>query len=273
MKVTWNVTHKRRRYKKADILVLSVAKSGRTWLRVLVSKYLSLHYGVDFSIAERYQPVPEMPRIMYSHGRWSHIVESTWSQQLFGKNIVPKQILFEKTVIMLVRDPRDLVVSLFFEKTKRAENRVHMPIAQFIKDPIYGIDCIVNSLNHWHRQFESHPHCLWRSYEALKADTGRQLAETLRFMGIPDVKNDLVRQAVEYADFKNMKKMEAKDTFNTPILRPGDTSDPNSYKVREGKVGGYARHFDSKDLRYLEDRMTFLDSFFGYKTTSAIGGE
>lgn len=264
MRVTWNLTDKLRKYKKADVLVLSVAKSGRTWLRVLLSKYVSLHFKVDLSIADLYQPVPEMPRLMYGHERWSHIVESTFSQRLFGRYIVPDKVIQTKKVVMFYRDPRDVVVSLFFEKTKRADKRVAMTLPEFVRHPVFGIDCVINAMNDWHYRFENHPACLWKNYEELKANPEQVLTEILSFIGIQPVNQEYVTESVDYAKFENMKKMEAKDSFNTPILRPGDKKDPDSFKVREGKVGGYAKHFEAPDLEYLSSRMSYLHSFFGY---------
>lgn len=268
MRVTWNLTDKRRKYNQADVLVLSVAKSGRTWLRVLLAKYLSLHFGVEMSIEDRYGPAAGMPKIMYGHERWSHLVESTVSRRLFGRYIVPEAMARRKRIVMFYRDPRDVVVSLYFEKTKRADRKVSMTLPDFIRDPVFGIDCIINVMNDWHRRFDGWPNCLWKNYEGLKADTGQVLHDILDFIGVTDIRNDYLEEAIDYAKFENMKKLEARDSFNTPILRPGNSSDPDSFKVREGKVGGFVKHFDREDLDYLNQRMSYLDSFFDYPPTA-----
>lgn len=264
MTTTWNLTEKLRKFKQADILVLSVAKSGRTWLRVLLSKYFSLHFDVEMSIGDLYQPVPEMPQLYYSHERWSHIVESSFSQRLFGRYIVPEKVIQQKKIVMLYRDPRDVVVSLFFEKSKRADKKISMDISEFIRDQKYGIGTIIWAMNYWHERFQKHPQCIWNSYEGMKADTYPILKEIIDFMGITP-KEDCLQGAIEYSKFENMKKLEASNSFNTKILQPGDAKDPSSYKVREGKVGGYTKHFNETDLAYLDEQMSKLDAFFGYK--------
>ena len=44
------------RYRQASALVLSVPKSGRTWFRVMLSKYLSLHFGEELDIGATPNP-------------------------------------------------------------------------------------------------------------------------------------------------------------------------------------------------------------------------
>ena len=75
-------------------------------------------------------------------------------------------------------------------------------------------------------------------------------------------------KAIEFTEFENMKKMEAEDRFKTNILRPGDPSDPDSFKVRRGKIGGYVHYFREGELPLLERSIADLDPFFGYDNPS-----
>jgi len=61
-----------------------------------------------------------------------------------------------------------------------------------------------------------------------------------------------------------MKKMEAAGAFDSKILQPGDVRDPESFKVRRGKVGGYREYLLSDDQAYAADALTKLDPRFGY---------
>jgi uncharacterized FAD-dependent dehydrogenase len=49
-RVPWNVSKKRNRYRDADALVISLGKSGRTWLRMVLHKTLSLHFQIPFDV-------------------------------------------------------------------------------------------------------------------------------------------------------------------------------------------------------------------------------
>jgi hypothetical protein len=61
-----------------------------------------------------------------------------------------------------------------------------------------------------------------------------------------------------------MKKLERSDFFKTSILRPSDKDDPESYKVRRGKIGGYKDYLNKKDLEYVQKQMQELSDYYGY---------
>jgi hypothetical protein len=92
-----------------------------------------------------------------------------------------------------------------------------------------------------------------------------ELSRIVDFIGIRDVSGAMIQEAVDFSRFENMKKMEARGEFQKKSLRPGDPEDADSFKVREGKVGGYMRHFSEQDLEYIRQAMESLDKFYGYK--------
>jgi hypothetical protein len=75
-----------------------------------------------------------------------------------------------------------------------------------------------------------------------------------------------VQQAVEFAAYDNMKKME-EDTFfkgSGARVKPGDKDNPQSFKVRKAKVGGYRDYFSDEQCQQLEEMVAQLDPLFGY---------
>jgi hypothetical protein len=270
MEIHWNLMQRRKRFEKSDILILSVAKSGRTWLRVLVNKYLSLAYDIPFDLNDLSKSDDRIPSIHFTHELWEHYSKATSLQRLLGKYIVPANILRSKKVLVLYRDPRDVLVSLFFQKTKRSKHKTGKDMAGFISDKRHGIDLIVRVMNHWRTRLETHPDVFWISYEALKQDCTKTLMEIVRFMNLSIIREDMTQGAVDFAKFENMKKMEAKGVLDNRIMRPGDPSDPDSFKVRKGKVGDYVNHFSSKDLILLDRAVVDLDPFFGYQPVKGI---
>jgi alcohol sulfotransferase len=64
-----------------------------------------------------------------------------------------------------------------------------------------------------------------------------------------------------------MKKLEEKRLFkgSGQRVRPGDKRNPNSFKVRRAKVGGYRDYFEDDKVAIL-DRLVEqeLDPVFGY---------
>jgi hypothetical protein len=57
---------------------------------------------------------------------------------------------------------------------------------------------------------------------------------------------------------------EQQDAFESKILRAGDVRDPESFKVRRGKVGGYEEYLSPKDQEYAKRALRRLDDRFGY---------
>lgn len=262
----WVLTEKRRILKNADAVVISVPKCGRTWLRVMVNKYFSARFGIPFELEDMGGLDPRVPSIIYTHERWEHTTDVTWSRYLSRRYLIPDRVLWKKKIILLYRDPRDVEVSLYYQVTRRNDRRpgTTMDMGDFIRDPRYGIDKVVRMLNMWRRRFRGHPSCLGLSYEDMRADPLGALLRVLEFVGVEDISQDAARQAVEFARFENMRRMEAEREFKGKILMPADPSDPDSFKVRKGKVGGYVNHFGQEELRYARRALMELDGFFGY---------
>ncbi len=264
MRITWNLTALKNKHSRADVIVLSIGKSGRTWLRVLLNKFLSLHFHLPFGLEDLSNRDSAVPVIEYSHELWKHFSEATISQRLRGKYLIPLEVLRSKKVVLLFRDPRDVVVSMYFQKTRRSHNRISCTISEFVRQRRWGIRNMVRVMNEWRERLKDHPQCLWVSYESMKADTTGEIARILDFIGIAGVNPCHISEAVDFSRFENMKKMEAGGEFQKKSLRPGDLSDADSFKVREGKVGGFKRHFSEADLAYIDQAMQQLNPFYGY---------
>jgi len=268
MNIRWNLTSRRKLIKKSDIYIFSVAKSGRTWLRVLINKYLSLAYDIPFGLGDLNKYNKTILSILFTHELWVHYSIATPRQKLLGKFIVPNKFLRSKKIVVLYRDPRDVLVSLFFQKSKRSKTKTRKSITDFISDKRHGIDLIVDVMNQWRERLENHSNCFWVSYEDLRHDTFTSFKEILNFLNFTVINEEFIQEAIAFAKFKNMKKMEAGGAFGSKIMRPGDQSDPDSFKVRKGIVGGYVKHFSDEDLRRLDQAVSRLHPFFGYNHQS-----
>ena len=63
-----------------------------------------------------------------------------------------------------------------------------------------------------------------------------------------------------------MKAMEKTNSFGTSRLKPADPRDPESYKVRKGKVGGFVDYLDPKEIKYCDEAIAnHLSPIYGYK--------
>ncbi|MDQ3199728.1 MAG: hypothetical protein M3Q46_11205, partial [Verrucomicrobiota bacterium] len=71
-------------------------------------------------------------------------------------------------------------------------------------------------------------------------------------------------QALEFSEFGQMQKLESAGAFDSKILRAGDARDPESFKVRRGKIGGFQDYLSPEDQERAAAAMRRLDSRFGY---------
>ena len=260
--VPWNLSRKRNRYRDADALVISLGKSGRTWLRMLLHKALSLHFQIPFDVDRLERGTPDLPVLGYTHELAAHFRDDTWRQRLVGKSILPRTLTDGKRLIILHRDPRDIVVSSWFHKTRRSM-KTNCSLEEFIRHPRWGITGIVWIMNRWRTRFDTHPRTFWLSYEDMHADVEDHLRLVLEFLDLT-VDSRVTSEAVEFADFDRMKTREAQGDYASDKMRPGDPDDPDSFKVRRGKVEGYLDYFDEKSLAFLDKEVARLDTFYGY---------
>ena len=75
-----------------------------------------------------------------------------------------------------------------------------------------------------------------------------------------------VQEAVDFAAYDNMKKMEQDKFFkgSGARVKPGDKDNPQSFKVRKAKVGGYRDYFSDEQCAQLDQMVAQLDPLFGY---------
>jgi hypothetical protein len=85
----------------------------------------------------------------------------------------------------------------------------------------------------------------------------------LRFLGDGEPDAEAFGHALEFSRFGNMKKLEAAGAFASKILQATNVSDPESFKVRRGKVGGFTDYLLGDDLEYACEAMKKLDPRFG----------
>jgi len=102
-------------------------------------------------------------------------------------------------------------------------------------------------------------------YEDIISDPISELDRVITFLELPGVKERTLTEAVEFASFKNMRKMEIEGIFQNGILNPADKADTDSYKTRKGRIGGYLDYLDQEEIDYLNKRIgEDLSPFFGY---------
>lgn len=263
-----NSAASRRADREAEAFLISYPKCGRTWLRMLLSRALENHYGapdIDYLGGDFLGGnVAGAPRIRVSHDDDPHWKTPRGLDRR-------KRRYRDKKVVLLVRDPRDVVVSMYFERSRR-ERAYSGTLSQFLHERRGSLDTILAYYNVWAGARHIPSDLLVVRYEDLRRDTERELRRLLDFLGVADVSDETVREAVHFASFENMRKMESTGSVGSGRLRPRDPNDPESFKTRRGKVGGFVDYLTPEEIEQVERRIrSGLDASFGYAQPRAAG--
>ena len=81
---------------------------------------------------------------------------------------------------------------------------------------------------------------------------GEVLVRAIKFLGCDEVDEYIIRKAVEFASFNNMRKMKKDGFFKSGAMRPANINDDESYKFRRGIVGGYEYYLSEWDVKYID---------------------
>src|SRR6267154_2917992 len=265
-----NFSSRARELSGGKAIILSVPKSGRTWLRAFLCVYFCKRFGLEFTLRpERYEE-PGIPRLVFSHDLFEHRTKGNRWDRLRGKYLVPRRELRKAKIILLVRDPRDCFVSLYLQMTRRDPSAdavlKQKSVSELLRDKRFGIRGIVRAMNDWLDEFSGRKDFTIVRYEAVRASPAEHFRDLLAVVGETTPDMSIFQEALEFSRFENMQKLEAAGVFDSKILHPGDVRDPESFKVRRGKVGGYREYLSDEDLRYAADALMKLDRRFGYNS-------
>jgi len=262
---------------QSDIVIVSFGKSGRTWLRVMLSRLYQVKHGLpqrylmgfdNFNYMNR-----AIPKVFYTHD--NYIKDYTG-------NVDSKADFYDRKVVLLARDPRDVAVSQFFQwqyrmkPNKKILNRYpgegkDVSMFDFVMDQDAGLPKVIDFMNLWASEQSRLKGFFLLRYEDLRSQPEATLEKLLEFMGTPGTPEE-IREAVEFSSYDNMKKMEQKKTFwlSGGRMVPKDRNNPNTYKVRRAKVGGYRDYFDNDQVAQIEALVNdTLSPVFGYGTATA----
>jgi hypothetical protein len=239
----------------------------------MLSRFYQLKHGLPMrhllEFDNLHKKDPAIPRVLFSHNNYMRDYLEDWDTLTHFRG---------KKVVMLVRDPRDVAVSQFFQWKYRM--RPHKMLLnqypakdeavtrfEFVTNPACGVPRIIDFFNGWARALPDLKDILIIRYEDMRVDPAAVMQQVLDFVDTPGSREQ-IEQAVEFASYDNMKKLEEKRVFwaSGARVKAGDRKNPNSYKVRRGKVGGYRDYFDDEQVAIIDKLVAEeLDSMFGYQ--------
>jgi hypothetical protein len=242
----YNVYRRARRYWQPrtvfkDVHVYSYPKSGRTWLRIMLEKINDTGLSIAYVHGDA---VPKKLR---------HYKSMTFDLDKFK----------DRKIIFLIRDPRDTVVSAYYDAQYR--DRIYNgSISDFIRHNRFGIKKVLAFHELCFQNFDSLKHYMLVKYEDLQADTRNELVRVIDFLG-GQVSEEQLEETILFARFDNMKKMEVEGQFQDEHayrLSLVSNDEPNSSKVRKGKIGGYLQELSQEDIEYCNHIMSTMKNPF-----------
>jgi hypothetical protein len=253
-----------------DAIIVSVPKSGRTWLRAFLCAYFCKRFGLEFTLRPNRYDERRIPRLIFSHDLFEHRTKGDRWDRVRGKYLIPRSELDRAKIVLLARDPRDCFVSLYLQLTRRDPNAPlkmrRKTASETLRDSKFGVHAIINTMNEWVNEFSERDNFTLVRYEALRAAPAEHFHDLLAILGEAEPDSTIFQDALEFSRFENMQKLEAAGAFDSNILHPGDVRDPESFKVRRGKVGGYREYLSPEDQKYAADALLKLDRRFGYNS-------
>jgi hypothetical protein len=265
-----------RKLVQANWVLVSWAKSGRTWLRVMLSHFYQPRFNIpqqhllDFDNYKRMNA--QAPSVFFTHG--NYLTDYTGHQQ-------SKADFYHKKVILLVRDPRDVAVSQYFQWKFRMSPRKKslnnypphgsdISMYAFIMNKDCGLPKVIEFFNHWVSEQDKMGDLLMVRYEDMRSKPEQTMQTILEFTGTTG-SDQQIRETVEFAAYQNMKKHEDTKTFSINLGRLGakQKGNPDSSKVRRAKVGGYRDYFNDQQIQSIDQLMQHqLSPELGYSGDS-----
>ncbi len=250
------------RRRRSDAVLVSFPKCGRTWLRAMLGRAFQLHFGlpdgVDLTeLAHLAELDPRVPLVLVTH-------DDDAQFKAPGEVEVDKSRYRRRRVVLLVRDPRDVIVSLYHQMHGR-RGRYDGTLAEFVDEPVGGFASLLAFYDAWAAARGVPADLLVVRYEDLHARPEDELARVLSFLGVTGVAPATVTAAVEHGSFANMRRLEESGAAASDRLRPGRPGDVDTYKTRRGTVGGFRDELEPEQIARLDGLMAASSArVFGY---------
>ncbi len=269
---TSGIIKKKTKLEKTDVFLVSYPKSGRTWMRVMLIRFLQLHFGLELNPkilgpTQLKKFNPKIPVIKMTHGVEGNPLE-----------LEPQELddLFTnfrgKKIILLVRDPRDVLISSYFHKKNRNEfsgDKVYgKSLSEFLYEKKGGLDTLLKYYQIWYEKKSYFKDFLLVKYENFHINPSYELTKICKFIGIEDIDEKKIDKAVDFSSFTKMHEMEIMNKFENEMLKPSDVKNVESFKTRKGKVGGFRDYLNENEIEYINQKiLKNMPEWYGYNTS------
>lgn len=245
-----------------DAFLIAYPKSGNTWTRFLVGNLL-YGSGVDFLNIPRLIPhFDVMPGRFFLSMPRPRVINCHEAYRPHYKR-----------VIYVVRDPRDVVVSLFYFQRKRRIIEDSYPLDQFVSRFIAGeavgpprLGSWQQNVGSWLAMRENDPTFLLLRYEDMLRETESALRKIASLLGV-DATPERISQAVERSsalEMRGLEKVQGKEWHQSKGTRQEIPF------VRSARSGGWKTALSKDAAAEIESAWGPLMDRLGYERSTDL---
>jgi len=240
-----------------DTFITSYPRSGNTWTRFLIANLLHSDRPVTFANIESL--IPD-----------ATVVSSRAIKQVPRPRVIKSHEYFDPRypkVIYLVRDPRDVALSLYHSRRKYRSIDDSYPLERFVSERFLPGDLDISWSEHvgsWLATRMNHPGFLLVRYEDLRQDPVRELRRMAIFLGVT-ADAHVLTQAVERSAAQRLRDLE-KAEHEQWLGTRGKRADVPF--IGEAIAGGWKWKLPNSSIALIESTWGHLMNTLGYETST-----
>jgi hypothetical protein len=238
-----------------DTFIASYPRSGNTWTRFLIANLVHPEHPVTFANIETI--IPDATAL-----------SSRELKRVPRPRLIKTHEYFEpryRRVIYLVRDPRDVALSLYNFRRKYGSVDDSYPIEQYVAERFLPGDLDIPWGEHvgsWLGTRMNQPGFLLVRYEDLLQDPPRELCRLASFLGIA-ASTEMLSQAIERSSANRLRALE-KVEHEAWVTTKGKRADVPF--IAEAVAGAWKQKLPEASVAVIESAWGHLMNSLGYET-------
>lgn len=224
-------------FRAEDVLLASFPRSGSTWLRFVLANLVSLREldGAEVDFPRLNAMMPELG-VSDLLARWPY---STIPRTIKTHRRYSALLRMPRRRVLLVRDPRDVMVSTYLYIRGKTRPRFVDEFGAFLRLPGLGLEAWFRHLRSW-----SASATLELRYEELRAAELEEVTRLLDHMEV-EAQPELIAEALRRSKLGRVRHLEeVSGTGHEGRFQEGFRF------ARQGTAGGWREWFSSADLDF-----------------------
>jgi hypothetical protein len=192
--------------------------------------------------------------IFYSHQGSQHNKKLTVEQMENYVNQYPDKFAADN-MILLHREVKDNVVSNYFQTIYRVG--FSFEFSDFIRDPVHGVEKLIRFNLFW-KNFNRCAKNTIIAYEDFHTAPAQALQKIADHFSLTSSEQE-IEQSIKFAAFAEMQSREKNQVGWQYYYKYTKLNNPESFKCRKGKVGGYINYMSPEDIEYCDSLIKKYD--------------